>query len=171
MRGLTALLLLVAVGVRGLLIAVGAGADPSHDCDVHAVALDPTETSLVGDWVSLTSGLATSGGVFTDADDFLVPQDIVVWGLRVDVENPPGANPPLGHNWTVFLADGAVTLLDLSTNVLLSCTIAGSTDTSCTSLDRITVAAGSSLALWNLGSVDVPDASSEMRISFCMDYE
>ena len=146
--------LAIALFIPGLAFA-----DDDLDCQVVAEAINPTELQATDDYINLTDG--TFDTTAAAEDEFIVPNDVVVWGIRADVDVAPGAS----DEWQVVVVDDG-------TETRVECAITG-TGTSCANTDpsdRVTVAAGSDLTVLvdgDNGAGD-PAAAGELRVAFCI---
>jgi hypothetical protein len=120
--------------------------------------LNPTEAGATDDFLNLVDN--TRGAADADEDEFVVPVAMVAHSLKVsDVTDPGGA----GDTWDITVMDDGVA-------TALTCTVAN-TETACSDVANTpTIAADSDMTVLvdsGNGASD-PDASANMRISFCL---
>lgn len=142
------------------LLALPALADQDLDCQVVAEAINPTEAQVTDDFINLTDG--TVGLTAGAEDEFTVPVEVQVWGLRADIDVAPAGT----DTWDIYVVDDG-------TNTLVHCEILG-TATSCVNVNNIaTVAAGSDLTVVvdSGDGTGAPDLAAELRVSFCIDLD
>lgn len=148
------------LALTAIFLAVPAFADSDRDCQVVAEAINPTETQATDDFVNLTDGTFSAVAGVAGEDEFIVPVDVKVWGLSVDVDVAPTAD----DTWLVSVFDDAAT-------TLVTCSITGATDTSCENMSNVaTIAKGSDLMVVvdsGTGTGD-PAAAAEIRFAFCI---
>ena len=144
-----------------LFSAVPAFADSNRDCAPISETINPTETQATDDYINLTDG--TFGTTAAAEDEFIVPVNVDVWGLRVDIDAAPTGT----DTWDIYVVDdGTATTVD--------CRITGSATTCESTLDEVaTLAKGSDLTVLvdsGNGTSD-PAAAAEIRVAFCVDYK
>ncbi len=149
----------ILAALAAFLLAGPSLADSDIQCQVVAQAFDPTEAGGTDDYLNLADG--TFGTSTTADDEFTVPVNVKVWGLRVDVNTAPTAN----DTWQITVVDDGVA-------TLVTCDITGASDTSCQNVNNVaTIVAGSDLMVLvdsSTGSGD-PATTSELRVAFCID--
>lgn len=142
-----------------LLTSAPAFADSDKDCAPVSVNINPTETQATDDYINLTD--ETISTTAAAEDEFIVPLNVKVHSLRVDVDAAPVGT----DRWDIFVVDDG-------TSTAVTCTITGAATTCESTLSAVaSVAKGSDLTVLvdsGLGASD-PALAAEMRISFCVD--
>ena len=158
MKSLITLITLVGFA----FLPLTAFADSDRECHAVGQAINPTEAGATNDFINLTDG--TFGTTHAAEDEFLVPVNMVAWGIRAKVDVAPTGT----DTWDIILVDDGV-------ESVLQCEIIG-TATTCTDTSfehRPVIAAGSTLTLMvdsGNGATD-PAAAAEILVSVCLDAE
>lgn len=142
-----------------LVIASPVFADSDRECQVISDSFNPTEAGATDDFLNLTDG--TFGTTAAAEDEFVVPIDMVVWGLSAEVDVAPGGTDTYD-----------IAIVDDGTLTIVVCEILG-TATTCQSDETLLheVAAFSDLTVvvdTGNGAGD-PDAAAEIRVAFCLE--
>ena len=158
MKSLISLVTLVGFA----LLPLTAFADSDRECHILAETINPTEAGATNDFINLTDG--TFGTSHSADDEFMVPVNMVAWGIRAQVSSAPTGT----DTWDIILVDDAV-------ETVLQCEILGAATTcSDTSFEhRPKIAAGSTLTIMvdsGNGATD-PAIAGEMLVSVCLDAE
>lgn len=137
----------------------------TRPCSVYSAVFDPDNDDTVTQFVSIQMNTTGENIISTttegDVDNFVLPMNMVAWGLRCEVDTDPSDDGDT-EAWDCELSDDGADAL--------SCSIGpGSTTCEPETFARIRKGSRLNFTITNTdGSTSPPADSAEMWISFCL---